>query len=72
VDDVTGSVEVGKSADLIVTAENPLDDLEALRHVETVVMAGKLIEHPRPKHLSELDPELDEILHAKTTPEAEA
>ena len=37
VDDITGSVEVGKSADLVVVAQNPLDDLEALRHVEQVM-----------------------------------
>ena len=33
----TGTIEPGKSADLIVTAENPLEDLRALRKVEMVV-----------------------------------
>ena len=32
--DLTGSIEVGKCADLIVTAKNPLEDLRALRNVE--------------------------------------
>lgn len=38
--DVTGTVAAGKCADLIVTAENPLDDLRALRHVEQVMARG--------------------------------
>lgn len=33
---VTGSVEAGKCADLIVTKNNPLDDLRALRNVDLV------------------------------------
>ena len=65
VDDVTGSVETGKSADLIVVAGNPLDNLDVLRHVEQVMMAGRLIAHPKAKHLRELDADLDEILHLK-------
>ena len=40
--DVTGTVAAGKCADLIVTAENPLDDLRALRHVEQVMACGRL------------------------------
>ena len=32
--DVTGSIEVGKCADMIVTKENPLDNLAALRNVD--------------------------------------
>lgn len=63
VDDITGSVEVGKSADLVVVAQNPLDDLEALRHVEQVMMAGRLISHPRVRHLKDLDADLDAVLH---------
>ena len=36
VGDVTGSLEVGKSEDLIVTRQNPLEDLRALQHLELV------------------------------------
>ena len=70
VDDVTGSIEPGKSADLIVVAGNPLDNLDVLRHVEQVMMAGRLIAHPKAKHLRELDADLDEILHIKLDEDA--
>ena len=43
----TGTIEPGKSADLIVTAENPLEDLRALRKVEMVVTQGRKIHHPQ-------------------------
>ena len=48
---VTGTVEAGKRADLIVTAESPLEDLRALRHVELVMARVK----ERPKVTAELD-----------------
>lgn len=38
-----GSVEVGKIADLLVIAENPLDELEALRQPRAVIKAGQWI-----------------------------
>ena len=60
--DETGSVEEGKAADLIVTPENPLDNLEALRTVTMVMARGALDEHPRVKHIPELDAELDDFL----------
>ena len=58
----TGSVEEGKSADLIVTKANPLENLEALRDVELVMARGSLDEHPRVKRIPELDAELDGFL----------
>lgn len=39
--DLFGTVEKGKYADLIVTRENPLEDLTALRGTETVIKEGK-------------------------------
>ena len=47
--DITGSIEKGKAADLIVTAKNPLDDLRALRNVDMVVARGTIIDHPKVK-----------------------
>ena len=44
---MTGTLEKGKAADMIVTKENPLDDLKALRHVDMVVASGRLIRNPR-------------------------
>lgn len=58
----TGSIETGKAADLMVLDRNPLDNLEALREVRMVMARGVLDEHPRVKHLSELDAELDGFL----------
>ena len=36
-----GTLEVGKDADLIVIDGNPLDDLDALTHVQMTIIAGK-------------------------------
>ncbi len=44
---VTGSIEVGKSADMIVTEKNPLEDLRALKDAKIVVSGGKVIENPK-------------------------
>ena len=60
--DVTGTIEKGKCADMIVTDENPLDDLRALRHVTAVVARGRLYEHPKVKIKKRVAAELDKFL----------
>ena len=60
--DVTGTVAAGKCADLIVTAENPLDDLRALRHVEQVMARGRLYAHPKFRERKTVTAELDKFL----------
>ena len=62
VGDTTGSIERGKSADMIVTAKNPLDDLRALRHVEPVIMRGKNIKNPSFRRRKNVESELDKFL----------
>jgi imidazolonepropionase-like amidohydrolase len=41
-----GTVEPGKLADIIVVNGNPLYDITALAHVETVVKGGKVVKRP--------------------------
>lgn len=60
--DVTGSIEPGKSADFIVTKNDPLEDLEALRELELVVCRGRQIKKPNPKRKKEIDALLDPYL----------
>ncbi len=62
VGDVTGSIEAGKSADFIVTRQNPLQDLTALRKLELVVCRGQTIKDPAPKRKKEIDALLDPYL----------
>ena len=59
---LTGSIEKGKAADLIVTAENPLEDLRTLRKLEMVVARGNVIEHPVIKKRKQVEAELDKFL----------
>ena len=59
---VTGTLEAGKAVDMIVTAENPLDDLRALRRVEMVVTRGRVIAHPAFRHRKNVEAELDKFL----------
>ena len=61
IDGITGSLTPGKSADLIVTAGNPLEDLEALRHVSVVTMRGKLFRDPKVKKMPDCERELDKV-----------
>ena len=60
--DVTGSIAPGKSADFIVTRENPLEDLRALQHLELVVCRGRAVKKPSPKRKKEVDALLDPYL----------
>ncbi len=59
---VTGTIAKGKSADMIVTAENPLDDLRALRNVEKVIARGKFYDNPKFKKNPTVAAELDKFM----------
>lgn len=60
--DITGTLEKDKCADMIVTEENPLDDLRALRHVKMVVARGTIMENPKVKINKRVETELDKFL----------
>ena len=59
---VTGTLTAGKAADMIVVAENPLDDLRALRQVDMVVTRGHVIARPSFRHRLRVEAELDKFL----------
>lgn len=61
--DETGSIAGGKTADMIVTEENPLDDLCALRNVNMVIARGRVIRHPKFRRRKNVERELDRFLH---------
>ena len=60
--DVTGSIEAGKQADLIVCTDDPLKSPSALRTLDMVVARGRIIDRPRPKRNARLDAGLDTLL----------
>lgn len=57
----TGSVEAGKCADLIVTKNNPLDDLRVLRNVDLIMARGRLYNNPKFKTKNIVTKELDKF-----------
>lgn len=58
-DDI-GTIDIGKCADMIVTKDNPLDNLEALRYVSMVMSKGKLINNPKVKKIKKVEVALDQ------------
>lgn len=59
IDEMTGSIEVGKCADLIVMKENPLENLEALRNISMVMARGKLYKDITIKKMKNVEEALD-------------
>lgn len=62
VDAITGSIEEGKEADLIVVDKNPLEDLYTLRNVHMVITRGRLIPNPKIKRNKKIDHALDPLM----------
>ncbi len=61
--DITGSIEEGKAADMIVTDKNPLEDLRVLENVRLVVARGNVIDKPKVKIKKRVKTELDKFLN---------
>jgi imidazolonepropionase-like amidohydrolase len=60
--DITGTLEPGKCADMIVVEKNPLEDIRALRNVDMVVSQGKVLRFPKVKKKQIVETELDKFL----------
>lgn len=58
----TGSIELGKCADLLVTQENPLENLQTLRTPWLVTARGKVYLHPQVKKIPVCEEQLDRCL----------
>jgi len=54
IDNITGSIEVGKSADLQVVRGNPIEDINYLGQVSKVIIRGHLIKNPKVKKIKKL------------------
>lgn len=60
--DITGTLEPGKCADMIVVEKNPLEDIRALRNVDMVVSQEKVLRSPKVKKKQIVETELDKFL----------
>ena len=58
----TGSVESGKSADLLVVNDDPRKDLTTLADPSMVVCRGKIFKEPKIKKNEDVDRQLNELL----------
>ena len=61
--DITGTLEPGKCADMIVVERNPLEDLRALRNVDMVIAQGRVLRAPKVKKKQIVETELDKFLN---------
>ena len=61
--DITGTLEPGKCADMIVVEKNPLEDLRVLRIEDMVIVQGKVIRAPKVKKKQIVETELDKFLN---------
>lgn len=61
IDNITGSIEVGKDADIIIAKKNPLEDLQALKDLDLVIARGNIIKG-KYKRNKEADEALEKII----------
>lgn len=62
IEDVTGSIEIGKSADIIAVEKNPLKNIRALKNVSFVMQGETVLTHPTVKKQPSLDTYLDQVI----------
>ena len=62
IDGITGSIEKGKAAEMIVVNEKPLENLQTLRSPAAVIMHDRIIRAPKVKKMREVEAELDKWL----------
>ncbi|MBD3216182.1 MAG: amidohydrolase family protein [Candidatus Lokiarchaeota archaeon] len=55
IDEITGSIEEGKFADLQVVKNNPLENIEALSEVKHVFIGGTFIKNPKVDEIEDLE-----------------
>ncbi|GGF96017.1 imidazolonepropionase [Paenibacillus albidus] len=61
IDHLTGSIDIGKQADLIVLEQSPLDNIQALADVAMVMVRGNLIQTPSVTRIRAVDELLDSV-----------
>lgn len=61
VEDVTGTVDIGKHADLIIMEQNPLEHIEVLSDISMVMVKGNLIQTPSVTRIKEVDDVLNSV-----------
>ncbi|WP_340393548.1 amidohydrolase family protein [Paenibacillus sp. FSL E2-0177] len=61
IDHQTGTIEVGKYADLIMMEQNPLENIKALSDVAMVMVRGNLIQTPSVTRIQAVDELLDTV-----------
>lgn len=59
---ITGSIEPGKQAEMIVANENPLENLQTLRNPAMVIMQQRIFRSPKVRKIPEVEAELDKWL----------
>lgn len=59
---ITGSIEPGKQAEMIVANENPLENLQTLRSPAMVIMQQRIFRSPKVRKIPEVEAELDKWL----------
>lgn len=55
IDDITGTLEKGKSSDMIFIEKNPFEDLSTLAKISLVMAGNRLIENPKVNVYTEVD-----------------